>query len=81
MLRLHLADLYDLRGRYPEAEEVLRDILKPENEPNNVVALNNLACLLAFLILLAAAAAGVDLYRVSFGRKWPWGPAPPAAAK
>jgi len=47
VLRMHLADLYDLRGRYPEAEEVLRDILKPENEPNNVVALNNLAWLLA----------------------------------
>jgi hypothetical protein len=39
-----------------------------------------LACLLAFLILLVAGGAGVALYRVSFGRKWPWGPAPPAAA-
>ncbi|MFI5027844.1 MAG: hypothetical protein ACHQCF_02540, partial [Solirubrobacterales bacterium] len=31
-----------------------------------------LACVLAFLILAVSAAAGVALYRVSFGRKWPW---------
>jgi Tfp pilus assembly protein PilF len=47
VLRMHLADLYDLRGRYPESEEQYRVILRRENEPNNVVALNNLAWLLA----------------------------------
>jgi tetratricopeptide (TPR) repeat protein len=46
-LHMHLADLYDQRGRYPEAEEQYRILLRPENEPNNVVALNNLAWLLA----------------------------------
>jgi len=46
-LHLHLADLYDQRGRLPEAEDQYRIILRPDNEPNNVVALNNLAWLLA----------------------------------
>jgi tetratricopeptide (TPR) repeat protein len=44
VLRMHLADLYDKRGRYAEAEVQYRAILKAE--PNNVVALNNLAWLL-----------------------------------
>jgi tetratricopeptide (TPR) repeat protein len=42
-LRLHLADLYDLRGRYAEAEEAYRQVIK--QDPLNVVALNNLAWL------------------------------------
>ncbi len=44
-LQMHLAALYDLRGRYNDAEEQYKQILKVE--PNNVVALNNLAWLLA----------------------------------
>ena len=42
---MHLADLNDLRGDYAKAEELYREILK--DEPGNVVALNNLAWLLA----------------------------------
>ena len=45
VLKMHLADLYDLRGAYPEAEATYRQVL--EMEPGNVVALNNLAWLLA----------------------------------
>jgi tetratricopeptide (TPR) repeat protein len=44
-LTMHLADLYDLRGRYDEAEKLYKAVLR--EEPNNVVALNNLAWLLA----------------------------------
>jgi Tfp pilus assembly protein PilF len=47
VLLLHLADLYDLRGRYRDAETLYRQILDAKNEPKNVVALNNLAWLLA----------------------------------
>jgi Tfp pilus assembly protein PilF len=47
VLRMHLADLYDLRGKYDLAIEQYRAILQPENEPNNIIALNNLAWLLA----------------------------------
>jgi Tfp pilus assembly protein PilF len=43
-LRMHLADLFDLRGRYGESEEQYRVVLK--EEPGNVIALNNLAWLL-----------------------------------
>jgi tetratricopeptide (TPR) repeat protein len=46
VLLLHLADLYDMRGRYADAEESYRRVLRPENEPHNIVALNNLAWLL-----------------------------------
>jgi cellulose synthase operon protein C len=45
VLKMHLADLYDLRGDYEKAKEVHRDILK--DEPSNVVALNNLASLMS----------------------------------
>ena len=45
VLQMHLADLYDLRGDYPKAEALYRDMLK--DDPGNVVALNNLAWLLA----------------------------------
>ncbi len=45
VLRMHLADLYDQRGRYAEAERVYREVLQAE--PGNFVALNNLAWLLA----------------------------------
>ena len=45
VLRLHLADLYDLRARYPEAEALYREVLA--KEPNNAIALNNLAWLLS----------------------------------
>jgi tetratricopeptide (TPR) repeat protein len=44
-LRLHLADLHDLRGRYAEAEDLYRLVIKAD--PGNVVALNNLAWLTA----------------------------------
>lgn len=47
VLRMHLANLYDFRGAYRQAEEQYRELLKPGNEPNNVVGLNNLAWLLA----------------------------------
>jgi tetratricopeptide (TPR) repeat protein len=47
VLRLHLADLYDLRGRYADAEKLYREVLEPKAEPDNIVALNNLAWLLA----------------------------------
>jgi tetratricopeptide (TPR) repeat protein len=50
VLRMHLANLYDFRGQYREAEAEYREILKPENEPNNIVALNNLAWLLSLQI-------------------------------
>ena len=45
VLKMHLADLSDLRGDYSKAEDLYRGILK--DEPGNVVALNNLAWLLA----------------------------------
>ncbi len=47
VLRMHLANLFDYRGLYREAEEQYRELLKAENEPNNIVAMNNLAWLLA----------------------------------
>ncbi|HEY7327907.1 MAG TPA: hypothetical protein VH592_09720 [Gemmataceae bacterium] len=46
ILMLHLADLYGQRNRWDDAEVMYRGILQPENEPNNIVALNNLAWLL-----------------------------------
>ncbi len=46
VLMLHLAELYDQRGRWDEAESMYRRVLQPENEPKNIVALNNLAWLL-----------------------------------
>jgi tetratricopeptide (TPR) repeat protein len=45
VLKMHLSDLYDLRGHYLKAVDMYRQVLK--DEPNNVVALNNLAWLLA----------------------------------
>ena len=45
VLRMHLADLYDLRGDYQKSEALYREMLK--DDPGNVVALNNLAWLLA----------------------------------
>src|SRR5205085_6880489 len=45
VLQLLLADLMDLQGRTEQAESLCRGILKAE--PNNLVALNNLAWLLA----------------------------------
>lgn len=47
ILMLHLAELYGQRDRWDEAETMYRRVLQPENEPNNIVALNNLAWLLA----------------------------------
>jgi tetratricopeptide (TPR) repeat protein len=44
-LALSYADVLDLRGRYEEAEELYRAVLK--NDPKNVFAHNNLALLLA----------------------------------
>ena len=46
ILMLHLAELYGQRGRWDEAEAMYRRVLQPENEPKNIVALNNLAWLL-----------------------------------
>jgi tetratricopeptide (TPR) repeat protein len=45
VLRMYLADVQDLRGRYAEAETLYREVLA--KEPNNAVALNNLAWLLS----------------------------------
>jgi tetratricopeptide (TPR) repeat protein len=47
VLMLHLAELYDQHARWDEAEAMYRRVLQPENEPKNIVALNNLAWLLA----------------------------------
>jgi tetratricopeptide (TPR) repeat protein len=44
-LLLHLADYYDFQGNYGEAERTYRRIL--EQDADNVMALNNLAWLLA----------------------------------
>src|SRR5579875_1663881 len=46
ILMLHLAELYGQHDRWDEAEAMYRRILQPENEPKNIVALNNLAWLL-----------------------------------
>jgi tetratricopeptide (TPR) repeat protein len=43
-LHMHLAAMYDKRGRYDDAEKTYREVLT--REPNNIVALNNLAWLL-----------------------------------
>jgi tetratricopeptide (TPR) repeat protein len=45
VLLMHLADLYDKRGRYDDSAKVYQQVLK--EEPKNVVALNNLAWLMA----------------------------------
>ncbi|HTU19173.1 MAG TPA: hypothetical protein VMG10_14025 [Gemmataceae bacterium] len=47
VLMLHLAELYDQSTRWDEAESMYRRVIQPENEPKNIVALNNLAWLLA----------------------------------
>src|SRR5262249_46768402 len=44
-LRVHLADLQDLRGEFDKAELLYREVL--DREPRNIVALNNRAWLLA----------------------------------
>jgi tetratricopeptide (TPR) repeat protein len=70
ILMLHLADLYGQRGRWEEAEAMYRRVLAPENEPKNIVALNNLAWLLVerssdpqkhreALVRIEAALAGI----------------------
>jgi tetratricopeptide (TPR) repeat protein len=45
VLRMHLADLYDKLGQYDLSAEQYRAVLK--EQPSNVVALNNLAWMLA----------------------------------
>ncbi len=45
VLKLHLADLHEIRGRYQDMEAIYRGVLK--EEPQNVAALNNQAWLLA----------------------------------
>jgi tetratricopeptide (TPR) repeat protein len=57
VLLLHLADVCDLQQHYPEAQRCYRQVL--EKEPGNVVALNNLAWLLAHAP--AGAAEGLAL--------------------
>jgi tetratricopeptide (TPR) repeat protein len=49
ILRVQLADLHDLRGRYADAEVLYRQVLDKEKQgdPDNIMALNNLAWLLA----------------------------------
>lgn len=42
---MHLARLYEMREQFPQAEALYREVL--ERDPNNVIALNNLAWLLA----------------------------------
>lgn len=44
-LRMHLARLYEMREQFEKAEPVYREII--QRDPNHVVALNNLAWLLA----------------------------------
>jgi tetratricopeptide (TPR) repeat protein len=46
-LLVQLADLRDLRGRFDEAEALYRQVLDEEKDSENVMALNNLAWLLA----------------------------------
>ncbi len=53
-LRLHLADLLDLQGKYSEVETLCREVLKEDQ--NHIVALNNLAWLLAQKSATAAEA-------------------------
>lgn len=50
-----LADLYDLRERFAEAEALYRQVLRKDED--NLIALNNLAWLLAFKKLPARAEA------------------------
>jgi tetratricopeptide (TPR) repeat protein len=70
VLRLHLADLYDLRGRYADAEKLYREVLDLRNEPHNIVALNNLAWLLAHREGGAAEALGyIDAALHGVGRR------------
>jgi Tfp pilus assembly protein PilF len=65
VLLMHLSDLCDQRGRYDEATTLYREVLK--KEPNNAVALNNLAWLLALragnaeeaLVYINTAVAGM----------------------
>ncbi len=45
VLKMHLAALLDKRGEYAKAADQYREVLRVE--PNNVVALNNLAWMLA----------------------------------
>src|SRR5262249_12287438 len=45
LLRLQLSQMHDKRGQYDQSVEQLRKVL--EEQPNNVVALNNLAWMLA----------------------------------
>ena len=45
VLKMQLADLYDLSGDYVDAQKQYREVL--DAEPGNVVALNNLAWLLS----------------------------------
>jgi tetratricopeptide (TPR) repeat protein len=47
ILMLHLAELYDQHDHWEQAEQMYRRVLEPDNEPRNIVALDNLAWLLA----------------------------------
>jgi tetratricopeptide (TPR) repeat protein len=58
-LRMHLADLFDIRGRYNESEQQYRIVLLAE--PGNVIALNNLAWLDASVKSGSAGAEALTL--------------------
>ncbi|MFO0842183.1 MAG: tetratricopeptide repeat protein [Gemmataceae bacterium] len=58
-LLLHLSDLHDKRGQYDKAAAAYREVLR--REPNNIVALNNLAWLLAH----RSGEAGVALEHIN----------------
>lgn len=68
VLMMHLADLYDKRGQYDLAIEQYKGIL--DAQPNNIVALNNLAWMLAMRSGDAKAAlAHIDRAIEGMGRR------------
>jgi cellulose synthase operon protein C len=69
-LLANLAELRDLRGHYKDSEETWQRVLK-EN-PNHVVALNNLACLIAYRHAKdIAAVKALELINLAIARAGP----------